>query len=154
MFIDYISEEQRKWFFQKLQKKLQPDVVDLWYFKLWILWTMKKPKFEIMFTPSGFKEIGNRKFEVVAKTKFFSWKIFPPFKIYFFKLSLFAWNIKTIWKVLIGEFLGKQNWKGWKTCLLMSNFSFLFWLAEIFFSQKLCLFYFQVFTFQIFVLKY
>ena len=38
---------------------------------------MKKPKFVIRLTPSDFKEIGIRKYEFVAKTKFISLKILP-----------------------------------------------------------------------------
>ena len=48
---------------------LQFNVGDLWYFKLWILLDVDSLKYW-RFTPSGCKDIGIRKSELVAKTQF------------------------------------------------------------------------------------
>ena len=93
-------------FCQKLKNQnlfiVQPDdVVDLWYVKLWILCTLKKPKFEIRFTSSGFKELGITKFEFVAKIKILTWKIISPQEIRHVLAEL-----QNMWRVLFAEYLG------------------------------------------------
>ena len=65
---------QRKWVFATnsnflIPLSLQPNVVELRYFKLRIRFD-QKPKFEIKsFTPPGCIDIGIRKFELVPKTQ-------------------------------------------------------------------------------------
>ena len=50
---------------------LEPDVVDLWYFKLWMNeWLNSLSLKYHRFTASGCKDIEIGKFELVAKTQF------------------------------------------------------------------------------------
>ncbi len=74
-----LGSVERKWVFATNSKIIiptfvQPDVEELWYLKLWIIWNNESLslKYE-RFTTSGFKEIGIRKFEFAATTQFL-WK--------------------------------------------------------------------------------
>ena len=80
---------------------MQPDVVDLWYFKHWIV--IDESSLSLKYqreTPSGCKDIGIRKFECVAKTQFFwifkpEWKIKQSIQDFFAVIVVYVNTMKT-----------------------------------------------------------
>ena len=73
-FMYFASVRQRNWVFAtnirfEIPKSMQPDVVSIWYFKLWI--SLEFCLKHESCTPSGCKDIGIWKFALLTKLSFF-----------------------------------------------------------------------------------